>query len=456
MRRIPAFFCCFACHAAHPPAAAPDAPTVVSATSGVRSASLSWNAPSDGGAPITGYVIHQSDGGAFARVQAVARGTQATVASLNYGLTYRFKVQAENSVGAGPLSDASPAVTFPDAFTLAAPALVIARQYHTATLLPTGSVLVVGGAGSSAELYEPGAGAMPTGGLHALRYQHTATLLHDGTILIAGGRSNGTGPLGSPFPTDAETYDAGAFTLTTKGLVTGRTLTDAALLADGRVLVAGGLGDPGNGGGCCTPLASAEVYDPSLRAFSSTGSLIAQRDSHTATALSNGRVLIAGGFDGNALASSEIYDPEHGAFIPAKHRHGGLELIPRRQLVIRVVEAHPAVKRIRPLLGDDVHQRCPVPAVLGREVVHRYTHFLHILGVRIDVGDPVPLARADGGRVHQKIVRFAAGSVGVQVNAVLRLKDVAARLRVGLPRAAAGQSRHARRQDHERIEVAAG
>jgi hypothetical protein len=80
---------------------------------------------------------------------------------------------------------------------------------------------------------------------------------------------------------------------------TARVYHTATLLSDGRVLVAGG-GD-----------ATAELYDPATATFSSTGSMAVARSSHTATLLSDGRVLVAGGADNNAgaLASAELYQP---------------------------------------------------------------------------------------------------------------------------------------------------
>ena len=82
----------------------------------------------------------------------------------------------------------------------------------------------------------------------------------------------------------------------------------ATLLADGRVLVAGGTN--GSAG-----LASAELYDPQTRAFSPTGSMKVRRNGGTATGLDNGMVLITGGFDdasSSVLASAELFERPDG------------------------------------------------------------------------------------------------------------------------------------------------
>src|SRR5262245_58647867 len=82
----------------------------------------------------------------------------------------------------------------------------------------------------------------------------------------------------------------------------------ATRLSDGRVLIAGGESSSG-------ALNESEIYDPATSEFSTAGNLNAARTDHTATLLSDGRVLIAGGRNGaGALNTTEIFDPATGAF----------------------------------------------------------------------------------------------------------------------------------------------
>ena len=202
--------------------------------------------------------------------------------------------------------------------------LAIARDNPTATLLHDGSVLIAGGsliaAGSgskptaSAELYNPKTGRFShTGSMNAARVNHTATLLPDGRVLIVGG-DGPSGPLAS-----VELYDplTGKFSATAP-LTTARVGHTATLLPDGRVLVAGGA-DALDDGLAANILASAELYNPVTGTFSPAGSMATGRQFQTATLLPDGRVLIAGGADGTtpgpgmvtalALASAELCRP---------------------------------------------------------------------------------------------------------------------------------------------------
>ena len=80
----------------------------------------------------------------------------------------------------------------------------------------------------------------------------------------------------------------------------------ATLLSNGKVLAAGGYG--------AANLSTAEVYDPAAGTWAATGNLIGMRRQHTATLLSNGKVLAAGGDDGASLSTAELYDPAAGTF----------------------------------------------------------------------------------------------------------------------------------------------
>ncbi|RMG56025.1 MAG: hypothetical protein D6723_01415, partial [Acidobacteria bacterium] len=85
-----------------------------------------------------------------------------------------------------------------------------------------------------------------------------------------------------------------------------RAAHQATLLESGQVLITGGCG----GRGCHTVHTSAELYDPVKRSFQATAAMITPRVSHAAIALSDGRVLVAGGWSGrSATAGAEIYDP---------------------------------------------------------------------------------------------------------------------------------------------------
>jgi len=141
--------------------------------------------------------------------------------------------------------------------------MIAARSNYTATLLPNGTVLVAGGGASlsggpiaSAEVFDPSAGTWTlTGNMTTARWQHTATLLPNGTVLVAGG--DGECCNGAAL-SSAEVYNptAGAWTVT-GSMALPRAWQTATLQSNGTVLVAGG-----------TPiyyeassLASAEIYD---------------------------------------------------------------------------------------------------------------------------------------------------------------------------------------------------
>jgi hypothetical protein len=207
-----------------------------------------------------------------------------------------------------------------------------ARAVHTATRLADGRVLVAGGdrgapfydATATAELYNLSTGTWtPTGSMATARESHTATVLADGRVLVAGGNSGGS------FATifaSAEIFNPATGLWSDTGSMTHvRSGHTATLLNDGRVLVAGGSDG--------LPLASAEIYNPATGTWAATSSMAVARAGHTATRLNDGRVLVAGGWTGDPagnialLASAELYNPASGTWTPtgsmttARYRH---------------------------------------------------------------------------------------------------------------------------------------
>jgi len=242
-----------------------------------------------------------------------------------------------------------------------------ARVYPSATLLPNGQVLVVGGYHRGlivavAELYNPATGTFTTtGSLHTARYGHSATLLPSGKVLIAGGENTsgvvnstelydpttgtfsvsasdpcgcdgvttllGNGMVlfsggfnGSAAVATAELYNPATGTFSSTGnLKVARAGPSSTLLPSGKVLIAGGVYYTGSGTTLAAHyLAGAELYDPTAGTFSLTGSLNTARSSQSTTVLGNGNVLLAagqnGGANGGYLSSAELYNPATGKF----------------------------------------------------------------------------------------------------------------------------------------------
>src|SRR5215472_12728866 len=198
----------------------------------------------------------------------------------------------------------------------------------TATLLRNGKVLVAGGlAGnhqvSSAELYNPAAGTWSaTGSMTKARSGQTATLLPDGEVLVAGGGCNGSGygcDAGSFLETQrsAELYNPATGTWAPTGrMAFGRQFFTATLLRTGKVLVTGGFNTCDDD--FCSDIKNAELYNTATGTWSTTGSMHAAREQHTATLLPNGEVLVAGGLNeggfgtGARFSSAELYNPATG------------------------------------------------------------------------------------------------------------------------------------------------
>jgi len=189
------------------------------------------------------------------------------------------------------------------------------RRNHEAILLQNGKALVFGGSEccyiprNSAELYDPLTQVFTrTGNLNAFRENPAVELLSSGKVLVAGG-SDQIAP--GTVLSSAEVYDPATGLWSLVGSMTmPRGVASATLLTNGKVLVAGGSS-------ATQVLATAELFDPSTGTFTATGSMSTPRTLHAAVRLQDGRVLVAGGINASGyLASAEVYDPSTGTFSP--------------------------------------------------------------------------------------------------------------------------------------------
>lgn len=201
--------------------------------------------------------------------------------------------------------------------------MVLARRTHTAERLPSGRVLIVGGipypaTTAPAELFDPGGSAgagtfavTGTPAFHVFEIRRSVAL-PSGKVLVLGGLGRWLAPT---VPTGgavdvAEIYDpsTGTFTATAKMMQPRQQFT-ASLMTNGKVLVAGGVGRTGQGD-------TAEIFDPAgdggAGSFSFTASMEVERYDHAATALPSGMVVVSGGggvISGTRTASAEVFDP---------------------------------------------------------------------------------------------------------------------------------------------------
>jgi hypothetical protein len=203
-------------------------------------------------------------------------------------------------------------------FTATANNMSTARTWHQSHQIAKGNVLVLGGVDAngnylaSADLYNYKTNTFsPTGSMTTPRALPTGTWLSgQGELLVTGG-FNSTGSLGS-----AELYNAaaGTFSPTTGSMYTQRYNHAAAALLNGTVLITGGRCNQGSG--CANDVGiSAEIYTPSTGKFTRVGNMNVSRYLHTAITLSDGTVLITGGFFGT-VHTAEIYNPTTQTFTP--------------------------------------------------------------------------------------------------------------------------------------------
>jgi hypothetical protein len=166
-------------------------------------------------------------------------------------------------------------------------------------------VLVAGGEASAtssidtAELYDPATGTWsPAGTMASARERHVQELLADGKVLVAGGFYPDST---IHFVAGAELYDPSSNSWTATGsLTTARTQMASVRLGDGTVLAAGGV----NSGGY---VRSAERYDPDTGSWSPAGSVAQDSNVYMGAALPDGRALLINA--GGAFTNAALFAP---------------------------------------------------------------------------------------------------------------------------------------------------
>ena len=192
-------------------------------------------------------------------------------------------------------------------FTATSQSMTTARDLHQAVLLPNGKVFITGGfatsgannALASAELYDPVADTFTaTGSMATPRYEHASALLFTGKVLVGGGFSgNGfTTPLVAAEIYDPSTGTFGPTTNAPRALV--GFLSSVPVLADGTVFLQDSV--------------DAQIYDPTAGTFRLTGNTTTLQAQPLTALMADGTVLVTGGVgsDGNTgVANAEIFYP---------------------------------------------------------------------------------------------------------------------------------------------------
>jgi len=168
------------------------------------------------------------------------------------------------------------------------------------------------------------------------RTAHSAFRLPDGKVLVVGGSNEG-----GTAPGSAELFDPGTGTWSpARSMSTARVNFAAAMLTDGKVLITGGWHLVSG-----TALNTAEQYDPATGLWSPIAAMGTPRYNQTATRLADGRILVSGGVNNDnqgGIATAELYDPSTNLWAPT-----GSMAAPRET---DEAGGHPAV--LLPATGD--------------------------------------------------------------------------------------------------------
>ncbi|WP_224363278.1 Kelch repeat-containing protein [Hyalangium versicolor] len=208
------------------------------------------------------------------------------------------------------------------------PPLREARSHPVAVTLPDGAVLVLGSEfdddmqrGTRAELLRPGARAWEPAG-QTVHIFHVGPVCVSGQrVVIAGGRDNGFGfaiidgvHYAPPLAQSTEIWEHGgrAWRAATGPLLEPRDDPAGVTLSDGSILVVGGWHEG-------QVLTSAEQWDPNTERWSPAGSLSIARSSFTLTALPDGRAAVSGGLGQGPfeeVTAVELWDPQRRVWSP--------------------------------------------------------------------------------------------------------------------------------------------
>jgi murein DD-endopeptidase MepM/ murein hydrolase activator NlpD len=263
--------------------------------------------------PTAGFTMSSGDQAAYEGQTLTATASASNTATVSFDATTRSAGFNGNSItgwtwtvtGAILATTKIFSATFPLGTTSVS--LVVTDRRGVSSVAVSGTVVV------NAQ------GSTSTGSMLVPRFEHTGTLLNSGLVLVTGGATTD----GSAINT-AELYNpqTGTWRYTGSSQQTFMAVTRenqaATKLSDGRVLITGGVtgcqANSGVGGTTCSMTRSAEIFDPATETFAQINSMIDPHSSHAAVLLTDGRVMVVGGYEDadGVYGSAEIYDPGSG------------------------------------------------------------------------------------------------------------------------------------------------
>ena len=251
---------------------------------------------------------------------------------------------------------------------------------HSAVLLPNGRVLIAGGVGSGklTEIYDPATGYWSYG--PSMNYVHSSgnlVSLPNGKALIAG---SGDYEFDLDYTANAEVYNPTTNSWQIiNSLNIPRGVHKAVTLTDGRVMVMGGFNNNN------TSQNTAESYNPVVGNWTLTGSMSLGSIEFSATTLANGMVLVTGGASANGI-KAEVYHPESNTWelsgdMPiARRRHSGTLLDNGKVLI---AGGMPTIENITSVLYTYSGTTTPPPVIPPEPVT---THIASLSGIGVKTG----------------------------------------------------------------------